>query len=82
MTKQFPEWIKTLYRGIRAGISAGLIAIWALKPDWTNLEDSLRIVTITFGTAFLVGFGKWAREYLDKRFGYDNNSLIARIFPV
>jgi hypothetical protein len=81
-TKQFPEWIKTVYRGVRAGISAGLIAIWAMKPDWNNLEDSLKIVGIAFGTAFLVAFGKWAREELDKAFGYDANSIIARIFPV
>ena len=80
--KQFPEWAKTLYRGIRAGISAGLIAAWAIKPEWTNLEESLTVVGVVFGTAFLVGFGKWFREWLDKKFDFDANSLIAKIMPI
>ena len=82
MKKQFPEWAKTLYRGLRAGVSSGLVAIWALKPDWNNLEESLKIVGIAFGTAFIVAFGKWLRAYLDETFGIDEKSLISKFMPV
>ena len=79
--KQFPEWAKTLYRGVRAGVSAGLVAAWALKPDWTNLEEDLKVVGVAFGTAFLVAFGKFLREVLDKWFGLDEKSLVAKTMP-
>lgn len=82
MAKVYPEWAKTLYRGARAGVSAGLIAAWAIQPDWSNLEESVKVVGVAFGTAFLVAFGKWFREWLDSVFGFDSNSLIAKMMPV
>ena len=60
--EQFPEWAKTLYRGVLAGISAGLVAAWATRPDWGKTEEAFRVVAIAFGTAFLVAFGKWFRR--------------------
>ena len=80
--KEFPSWIKTVYRGVRAGVSAGLVAAWAVKPDWTNFSQSSEVVAIAFGTAFMVSFGKFAREKLDEWFGYDEKSLVAKVFPV
>ena len=79
--KEFPEWAKTLYRGLRAGVSAGLLAVWALKPDLEHPQEFAQIVAITFGTAFLVAFGKWFRERLDAWFGVDEKSIVAKVMP-
>ena len=80
--KQFPEWAKTLYRGVRAGVSAGLAAAWALQPDWSDLEQAIKPVAVAFTTAFLVAFGKWLREWIDKQFGWDEKSLVAKMMPI
>ncbi len=80
--KDFPEWGKTAYRGIRAGVSAGIIAVLALKLDLSKPEEAVKLVVLTFGTAFLVAFGKWAREKLDKWMGFDEKSLIAKAMPI
>mgnify|MGYP001564462003 CR=1 FL=1 len=80
--KEFPEIYKILYRGARAAISAGLVAAWAIQPDWSNLEESLKVVAVAFGTGFLVAAGKWVREFLDNRFGVDEKSLISKVMPI
>ena len=80
--KQFPEIYKTLYRGVRAGISAGVVAVMALKIDISDPKEALKIILLVFGTGFLVSFGKWAREKLDEWMGYDANSLISKVMPI
>jgi hypothetical protein len=78
-SKQYPEWAKTLYRGLRAGISAGFVSAWAIQPDWSKPEESFKIVAIAFGTGFAVAFGKWLREFFDSEFGFDANSVISKV---
>lgn len=75
-------WAIILYRGIRAGVSAGIVAVLALKIDLSDPKKALQVVAIAFGTGFLVCFGKWLRELLDKQFGYDEKSVIAKVMPV
>ena len=38
--------------------------------------------TLRFTTAFLVAFGKWLREWIDKQFGWDEKSLVAKMMPI
>jgi ABC-type transport system involved in cytochrome c biogenesis permease subunit len=80
--KEFPEWAKILYRGVRAGISAGLVAIMALKLDLSDPKEAVKLVAITFGTAFIVALGKWARDLFDKWFGWDEKSIFAKVLPI
>ena len=80
--KEFPEWAKIVYRAIRAGVSAGTIAVMALRIDLGNPQEALKVVIITFGTAFLVAMGKWVRDLFDKWFGFDEKSLFARVMPI
>ena len=82
VVKQYPEIYKTLYRGVRAGVSAGIATVLLLKLDLSNPQEVLRVVLMAFGTGFLVAFGKWAREFLDAKFGYDANSLVAKTMVV
>ena len=86
----FPEYAKVLYRGVRAGISAGLttagvtaglLGLDITKPDMITKILVLALV-ISFGTGFLTAFGKVLRTYLDKVFGYNEKSLVARFMPV
>jgi hypothetical protein len=88
--KRFPEWMKTVYRGVRAGFSAGIVsaiaAIKILNLDLSKPKEVIELLTITaitaFGSGFAVAFGKWIREVLDKKFGYDEKSLVAKIMPI
>ena len=83
MAKQeFPEWAKTLYRGVRAAFAAGIAHAWILQPDWSNLEESLKVVGTAFLTGFIVSFGKWIREFLDEKFGFDEKSVPAKFMPI
>jgi len=82
MKKEFPEWAKTLYRGVRAGVSAGVAAILLLKIDLSDPQKAMQVVALVFVAGFIVAFGKWLRAWLDSKFGYDENSLVARIMPV
>ena len=34
--KEFPEWGKTLYRGLRAAVAAGIAQVWLLRPDLSD----------------------------------------------
>ncbi len=81
MNKQYPEWAKTLYRGVRAGVSAGVAAILILKIDLADPKQALQVIAVAFATGFIVAFGKWLRAELDKLFGWDGNSLPAKLMP-
>lgn len=86
MAKPFPEWAKTLYRGVRAGVSAGVASIIALNVGLGGIIEAPQkvglAVLIAFTSGFLVAFGKWLREWLDEKFGYTANSLPAKIMPI
>jgi len=82
MKKQFPEWIKTLYRGIRAGVSAGIASVLILQINLNDPKEALKVVAVAFVSGFAVAFGKWAREYLDSQFGFDSNSIVAKAMPI
>ena len=77
--KQFPEWAKILYRGVRAAVGAGLAQV-ILVPDWQSAPE--RVLFVAFLAGFLPAFGMWARTLLDEKFGYDEKSLIARVMPL
>ena len=82
IVKQYPEWAKTLYRGVRAGVSSGIAAVLLLKLDLSNPQEVLRVVLMAFSAGFLVSFGKFAREFIDKKFGYDANSLVSKTMVI
>lgn len=79
--KQFPEWAKILYRGVRAAIGAGMAQAWLLKPDWSNPEEAFRTVAVAFVAGFLPAFGMWLRDQIDKWFDWKPDSLPQRLMP-
>ncbi len=83
--KKFPVWATTLYRGVRSGVAGGTGAFTAAKFVFgLDLLDpkTLKMAAIVFAFGFLTSFGKWAREWLDEQFGYDEKSVVAKVFPV
>lgn len=80
--KEFPEWAKILYRGVRAAVGAGLAQAWLLQPDWNNPEEALRTVAVAFVAGFLPAFGMWLRDWLDEKFDLGEKSLVAKVMPV
>ena len=79
---EFPEWAIALYRGVRAAVGAGLAQIIILQPDWANPEDAVRTLAVAFLAGFMPAFGKFVRDWLDTKFGYNEKSLIARVMPI
>ena len=80
--KQFPEWAIALYRGVRAAVGAGLAQVIILQPDWSKPEEGIKTLAVAFVAGFIPAFGKWLRDWLDERFGYDEKSMVARVMPI
>ena len=80
--REFPEIYKTIYRGARAAVGAGLAQAWLLKPDWSKPEEAFRLVAVAFVAGFLPACGKLLREWLDEKFGWDANSFVAKVMPL
>jgi hypothetical protein len=76
--KQVPEWVKIVYRGIRAAIASGIAQI-ILIPDWQSQPE--RTLLIAFLTGFIPAFGMWTRDQLDKYFGFKPDGLVQKIMP-
>lgn len=81
-SKQAPEWLILLYRGLRPAVASGIAQTLLLHPDWSDWQSSWKNIAVIFFSGFLPVFGKWARERLDEWLGWDEKSLAARIFPV
>jgi hypothetical protein len=76
--KEFPEWAKILYRGVRSAIAAGFAQV-VLVPDWQSQPQ--RTLLIAFVTGFLPSFGMWLRDKVDEWFGWDEKSLVQKVMP-
>jgi len=80
--EKFPDWAIALYRGVRAAIGAGMAQAIVLQPDWNNPNEALKVLFTAFVAGFIPAFGKWLRDLLDSKFGYDEKSLVARVMPI
>lgn len=79
--KQFPEIYITLYRGLRAAVGAGIAQALLLQPDWSDPKQAARTLGVAFLAGFIPALGKFIRDWLDEKFGYDEKSLVARAMP-
>jgi len=79
---KFPEWAIIVYRAVRAAVGAGIAQALIVQPDWSNQDETIRLLCISFLTGFIVALGKWLRDYLDKEFGYDANSKVSQLMPI
>lgn len=77
--KEFPEWAKILYRGLRAAIGAGIAQI-VLIPDWQSVPE--RTLMLSFLAGFLPALGMYLRDQVDKWFDWDEKSLFQRLMPI
>ena len=76
--KQFPEWARILYRGVRSAIAAG-IAQMILIPDWQSAPE--RTLLVAFVAGFLPSFGMWVRDQVDKFFGWKPDGIVQKVMP-
>lgn len=81
-TKEFPEWAKILYRGVRGAIGAGIAQAFLLQPDWSNPEEAGRTLLVAFFAGFIPALGMWLRDILDEHFGQNEKSVVARTMPI
>lgn len=79
--KQFPEWAKILYRGVRAAVGAGMAQAWLLRPDWSNPEEAFKTVAVAFVAGFLPAFGMWLRDRLDQWFSWKPDGIVQKVMP-
>ncbi len=82
ITEDFPLWASIVYRAVRASVGAGIAQAIVLQPDWSNPQEAAKLLAVAFGTGFIVAFGKWLREVLDKHFDQDEKSLTAKVMPI
>lgn len=83
--KEFPEWVKILYRGVRAGVAGGIGAVTAMKlvldKNIFDLE-TVKVVGIVFLGGFLTSFGMWLRDFVDDKFGWKPTGVVQRTMPI
>lgn len=79
---ELPAWAAILYRAVRAAVGAGIAQTVLLQPDWSNPQQASKVLAVAFGTGFMVAFGKWLRDVLDKYFDQDEKSLTAKVMPI
>ncbi len=77
--KGVPEWVKILYRGVRAAIASGIAQV-ILIPDWQNAPE--RTIGIAFISGFLPSFGMYLRDKVDEWFGWRPNGVVQRTMPI
>lgn len=82
MKKQFPEWAKIAYRGVRAAVGAGISQMILLKPDLSNPEEAFKTLSVAFLAGFIPAFGMFLRDWLDETFGLDEKSTIQKSMPI
>ena len=74
--KEFPEWARILYRGVRTAAATAFVQTVGLKVDWSNPEEAMRTLAISFGSGFLVAFGMWLRDLFGEK------SVVSKVLPV
>lgn len=79
---KYPEIYIIMYRGIRSAVGAGIAQAVLLQPDWSDPEQAWRTLGVAFLAGFIPSLGKYIRDVLDAKFGYDEKSTIARIMPI
>ncbi len=81
MKKEFPEWAKIAYRGVRSAVAAGIAQTVLLRPDLSNPEESLKMLSVAFLAGFIPALGMFLRDWLDSAFGLDEKSTIQKTMP-
>lgn len=79
MTKEAPEWVRILYRGVRAAIAAGIAQV-ILIPDWQSAPE--RTLLVAFITGFLPSLGMFLRDKVDELFGWKPDGIVQRVMPI
>mgnify|MGYP001618524392 CR=1 FL=1 len=82
VSKKFPEWAITLYRGVRAAVGAGIAQAIILQPDWTDPKAAGRTLLVAFLAGFVTAAGKMIRDWLDNEMDIDEKSIIAKSMPI
>lgn len=82
MKKQFPEWAKIAYRGVRAAVGAGISQVVLLQPDLSNPKEAIKMLSVAFLAGFIPALGMFIRDFLDSQFGLDEKSTIQKTMPI
>ncbi|MDQ3098902.1 MAG: hypothetical protein M3Q44_04090 [bacterium] len=58
----YPLWKKVLWRLVRTALATAIAGTFALKPDWSEPEQAISILTMTFLSGFIVAIGMGIRD--------------------
>lgn len=74
--KEFPEWARILYRGIRTAFTAALTQTLVLKVDWTNPQEAFKTMGVSLLSGFIVALGMWLRDLMGDK------STVSKVMPL
>ena len=74
--KEFPEWIKVLYRGMRTALVTAMTQTLVLQVDWSKPEEALRAMGVSLLSGFLVSLGMYFRDLLGEK------NVVSKIMPL
>lgn len=78
----FPDWAIWLYRGARSAFAAGVAQAFLIPMNFGDPQAWVRLALVSFATGFITAFGKFLRDWLDEKFGYDEKSTVAKVMPI
>lgn len=58
----YPESLKAIWRAIRAGLAVAFAQIVVLRPDFSNPEEAVRTLSVSFVSGFVTGLFKYLRD--------------------
>jgi hypothetical protein len=74
--KEFPEWARVLYRGARTAAVTAFAQTVTLNVNWTNPQEAMKALVVSFGSGFLVAFGMWLRDQFGEK------ALVSKVMPI
>ena len=72
----FPEWARIVYRGVRGAAIAALTQTLVLQVNWTNPQQALKTLGVSFLSGFLAALGMWLRDNMGE------TSLVSKVMPI
>lgn len=74
--KEFPEWGRILYRGVRGAVVTAMTQTLVLKVDWSNPQEAVKAFGVSFLSGFMVALGMWVRDLMGE------TNIVSKTMPI
>lgn len=58
----YNEFIAAIYRTVRVFIATGVAQAVLIRPNWSNPEETMRVISVAFVSGFIAAVFKYLRD--------------------